>query len=162
MLPFEQRPNPYITPALNFNFPLLLHAQVLVRVPRQSSRRLSPEASARSTKCFELLTLDQTHKLFQSPITIVIYGSSYWKETSFNLETPRRKGPRSPSRISTSSSLRTRPKEAFAILQKTASPATTSTIEHARDEAPHPRTPPKPMPRSFWAPDIAQNQPARK
>jgi len=35
-LPFEQYPNPYIPPRTQFRVPLLLHAEVLVRVSCQS------------------------------------------------------------------------------------------------------------------------------
>jgi predicted Rossmann-fold nucleotide-binding protein len=36
-LPFEQRPNPYITPELSFEFHYFFHAQILVRVPGQGA-----------------------------------------------------------------------------------------------------------------------------
>ena len=63
-LPFEQRPNPFITPGAVLRIPLLLHAQVLVRVSGQSSgdfprrfrhhgrafRNPDPGADARSWK----------------------------------------------------------------------------------------------------------------
>ena len=49
-LPFEQIPNPYITPA-QLRVPLLLHAQVLVRLSRQGAGRSFPAASARWTNC---------------------------------------------------------------------------------------------------------------
>jgi predicted Rossmann-fold nucleotide-binding protein len=39
---------------------------------------------------FELLTLDQTHKLAK-PITIVVYGSSYWKSV-INMDLLAEKG----------------------------------------------------------------------
>jgi predicted Rossmann-fold nucleotide-binding protein len=49
-LPFEQNPNPHITPALNFEFHYF-YAQVLVRLSGQGSGGSFPAASARLMSC---------------------------------------------------------------------------------------------------------------
>jgi uncharacterized protein (TIGR00730 family) len=76
-LPFEQRPNPYITPALNFNFHYFFMRKYWFAYLAKALV-VFPGGFGTLDEMFELLTLDQTHKL-SKPITIVIYGSSYWK-----------------------------------------------------------------------------------
>ena len=72
---------------------------------------------------FEILTLAQTQKLAKK-ITVVIYGSSYWKEV-LNLDVLVEKGAISPARPSTSSSSPTLPSRPSSC-SATASFATTS------------------------------------
>ena len=50
-LPFEQGANRYITDGAALRVPLLLHAQVLVRVSGEGAGDLSRADSARSTRC---------------------------------------------------------------------------------------------------------------
>ena len=77
-LPFEQRPNPYITPELSFEFHYFFMrkfwfaylAKVLV---------VFPGGFGTFDELTEILTLAQTHKL-ESHILIVLYGSNFWKE----------------------------------------------------------------------------------
>jgi uncharacterized protein (TIGR00730 family) len=77
-LPQEQRPNPYITPGLSFEFHYffmrklwfahLAHALVAF-----------PGGFGTLDELFEILTLAQTRKLDRS-IPVLLYGSGYWKE----------------------------------------------------------------------------------
>src|SRR5215469_11893391 len=77
-LPQEQRPNPYITPELSFEFHYffmrklwfahLAHALVTF-----------PGGFGTFDELFEILTLAQTRKLDRS-IPVLLYGSAYWKE----------------------------------------------------------------------------------
>src|ERR1700758_2874736 len=77
-LPQEQRPNPFITPELAFEFHYffmrklwfahLAHALVTF-----------PGGFGTLDELFEILTLAQTRKLDRS-IPVLLYGSSYWKE----------------------------------------------------------------------------------
>src|ERR1700693_5518187 len=77
-LPFEQNPNSFITPSLNFEFhyffmrkfwfAYLAKALVIFRGGFGTLDEL-----------FEILTLAQTEKLAKK-IVVVIYGSSYWKK----------------------------------------------------------------------------------
>jgi uncharacterized protein (TIGR00730 family) len=76
-LPFEQMPNPYITPALNFNFHYFFMRKYWFAYMAKALV-VFPGGFGTLDEMFELLTLDQTHKLAKK-ITIVIYGSSYWK-----------------------------------------------------------------------------------
>src|SRR5437764_6058749 len=75
-LPFEQYPNPYITPSLNFefhyffmrNFWFAYLAKPLV---------IFPGGFGTLDELFEILTLAQTQKLAKK-ILVVIYGREYW------------------------------------------------------------------------------------
>src|SRR5580704_17385811 len=77
-LPHEQRPNPYVTPELCFEFHYffmrklwfahLAHALVAF-----------PGGFGTFDELFEILTLAQTRKLDRS-IPVLLYGSAYWKE----------------------------------------------------------------------------------
>ncbi|MBW4038142.1 MAG: TIGR00730 family Rossman fold protein [Acidobacteria bacterium] len=89
MLPFEQMPNPYITPALNLNFHYFFMRKYWFAYLAKALV-VFPGGFGTLDEMFELLTLDQTHKL-SKPITIVIYGSSYWKNV-INLELLAEKG----------------------------------------------------------------------
>jgi uncharacterized protein (TIGR00730 family) len=77
-LPEEQRPNPYLTPELTFEFHYffmrklwfahLAHALVAF-----------PGGFGTLDELFEVLTLAQTRKLDRS-IPVLLYGAAYWKE----------------------------------------------------------------------------------
>jgi hypothetical protein len=89
LLPFEQRPNPYVTPALNFNFHYFFMRKYWFAYLAKALV-VFPGGFGTLDEMFELLTLDQTHKLAKS-ITIVIYGPDYWKNV-INLELLAAKG----------------------------------------------------------------------
>jgi uncharacterized protein (TIGR00730 family) len=88
-LPFEQMPNPYITPALNFNFHYFFMRKYWF-VYLAKALVVFPGGFGTLDEMFEVLTLDQTNKLAK-PITVVIYGSKYWKEV-INLQLLADKG----------------------------------------------------------------------
>ena len=88
-LPFEQMPNPYITPALNFNFHYFFMRKYWFAYLAKALV-VFPGGFGTLDEMFELLTLDQTHKLAKK-ITVVIYGSSYWKQV-INLDLLAEKG----------------------------------------------------------------------
>jgi uncharacterized protein (TIGR00730 family) len=88
-LPFEQMPNPYITPALNFNFHYFFMRKYWFAYLAKALV-VFPGGFGTLDEMFELLTLDQTHKLAKK-ITVVIYGSSYWKKV-INMELLAEKG----------------------------------------------------------------------
>lgn len=88
-LPFEQMPNPYITPELNFNFHYFFMRKYWFAYLAKALV-VFPGGFGTLDEMFELLTLDQTHKLAKK-ITIVIYGSTYWKQV-INLELLAEKG----------------------------------------------------------------------
>src|SRR5580658_5591585 len=77
-LPFEQAPNPYITPSLNFEFHYFFMRKYWFAYLAKALV-VFPGGFGTLDEMFEVLTLDQTNKLAK-PITVVIYGSKYWKE----------------------------------------------------------------------------------
>ncbi len=83
VLPFEQRPNPYITPALNFEFHYFFMRKLWFAYLAKALV-VFPGGFGTLDEMFEVLTLAQTHRLAKK-ITVVIYGSEYWKKV-FNLE----------------------------------------------------------------------------
>ncbi len=82
-LPFEQVPNPYITPELNFNFHYFFMRKYWFAYLAKALV-VFPGGFGTLDEMFELLTLVQTRKLAK-PITVVIYGEEYWK-TVINFE----------------------------------------------------------------------------
>ena len=76
-LPFEQRPNPYVTPALNFQFHYFFMRKFWFAYLAKALV-VFPGGFGTLDEMFELLTLAQTHKLGKA-MTILIYGSAYWK-----------------------------------------------------------------------------------
>ncbi|WP_419807172.1 TIGR00730 family Rossman fold protein [Terriglobus sp.] len=76
-LPFEQRPNPYITPALNFQFHYFFMRKFWFAYLAKALV-VFPGGFGTLDEMFELLTLAQTQKLAKQ-MTIVIYGAKYWQ-----------------------------------------------------------------------------------
>ena len=76
VLPHEQAPNPYVTPALSMQFHyfalrkmhFLLHARALAAFPG---------GFGTFDELFELLTLIQTGKI--APIPVLLYGREFWE-----------------------------------------------------------------------------------
>jgi uncharacterized protein (TIGR00730 family) len=114
MLPFEQRPNRWITPALNFNFHYFFMRKYWFAYLAKALV-VFPGGFGTLDEMFELLTLDQTHKLAK-PITIVIYGASYWKNV-INLELLAEKGAIAVKDLDLFQFAET-PEQAFAMLKE--------------------------------------------
>jgi len=83
LLPFEQRPNPFITPSLNFEFHYFFMRKLWFAYLAKALV-VFPGGFGTLDEMFEILTLAQTQKLAKK-ITVVIYGPEYWKKV-FNLE----------------------------------------------------------------------------
>jgi hypothetical protein len=83
LLPFEQRPNPYITPALNFEFHYFFMRKLWFAYLAKALV-VFPGGFGTLDEMFEILTLAQTRKVAKK-ITVLIYGPDYWKKV-FNLE----------------------------------------------------------------------------
>jgi uncharacterized protein (TIGR00730 family) len=77
-LPFEQQPNPYITPDLSFEFHYFFMRKFWFAYLARALV-IFPGGFGTLDELFEILTLAQTHKL-ESKIVIVLYGSKFWKE----------------------------------------------------------------------------------
>ena len=77
-LPFEQRPNPYITPELSFEFHYFFMRKFWFAYLAKALV-VFPGGFGTLDEMTELLTLAQTKKL-ENKILIVLYGSSFWNE----------------------------------------------------------------------------------
>jgi uncharacterized protein (TIGR00730 family) len=88
-LPFEQLPNPYITPDLNFEFHYFFMRKFWFAYLAKALV-VFPGGFGTLDEMFELLTLAQTQKLAKK-ITVLIYGSNYWKSV-INLDILAEKG----------------------------------------------------------------------
>jgi len=112
-LPQEQRPNPYITPELCFEFHYffmrklwfahLAHALVAF-----------PGGFGTFDELFEILTLAQTRKLDRA-IPVLLYGSQYWNEV-VNFEALVRHGTIAPQDLQLFQFVDT-PQAALALLK---------------------------------------------
>lgn len=77
-LPHEQRPNPYITRELTFEFHYFFMRKLwFAHLAR--ALVVFPGGFGTLDELTEILTLTQTRKI-ERPIPIVLYGSSYWNE----------------------------------------------------------------------------------
>ena len=158
MLPFEQLPNPYITPALNLNFHYFFMRKYWFAYLAKALV-VFPGGFGTLDEMFELLTLDQTHKL-SKPITIVIYGSSYWKNV-IDLELLAEKGAIAVKDLDLFKFADT-PEEAFAIVKEGLTRNhLDAELERTRTEAPIPDEP-EVSAQELLGPDIAQTRPSRK
>ncbi|MDZ4799699.1 MAG: TIGR00730 family Rossman fold protein [Bryobacteraceae bacterium] len=77
-LPFEQFPNPYITPELSFEFHYFFMRKFWFAYPARALV-VFPGGFGTMDEMFEMLTLMQTKKL-ESKIVMVLYGSEYWNK----------------------------------------------------------------------------------
>ncbi len=76
-LPFEQAPNPYITPALNFEFHYFFMRKYWFAYLAKALV-IFPGGFGTLDELFEILTLAQTEKLAKK-ILVIIYGRDYWR-----------------------------------------------------------------------------------
>jgi uncharacterized protein (TIGR00730 family) len=113
-LPFEQMPNRYITPALNFEFHYFFMRKYWFAYLAKALV-VFPGGFGTLDEAFEILTLTQTEKLAKK-ITVIFYGSAYWKSV-INLDTLVQKGAISPKDLDLFQFADT-PEEAFALLQQ--------------------------------------------
>src|SRR5438874_1239699 len=77
-LPFEQYPNPYITPSLNFEFHYFFMRKFWFAYLAKALV-IFPGGFGTLDELFEILTLAQTRKLAKR-ILVVIYGRQYWEK----------------------------------------------------------------------------------
>src|SRR3989449_362930 len=92
-LPFEQYPNPYITPSLNFEFHYFFMRKFWFAYLAKALV-IFPGGFGTLDELFEILTLAQTQKLAKK-ILVVIYGSEYWNRV-INFQTMADSGTISP------------------------------------------------------------------
>jgi uncharacterized protein (TIGR00730 family) len=113
-LPFEQMPNPYITPALNFEFHYFFMRKYWFAYLAKALV-VFPGGFGTCDELFELLTLAQTGKLAKQ-MTIIIYGREYW-ERIFNFQAMSDWGAISPNDLGLFHYADT-PQEGFQILKE--------------------------------------------
>jgi uncharacterized protein (TIGR00730 family) len=77
-LPFEQFPNPYITPELSFEFHYFFMRKFWFAYLAKALV-IFPGGFGTLDELFEILTLAQTRKL-ESKMVIVLYGTKFWNE----------------------------------------------------------------------------------
>jgi uncharacterized protein (TIGR00730 family) len=75
-LPFEQIPNPYITPELNFEFHYFFMRKLWFAYLAKALV-VFPGGFGTFDELFELLTLAQTEKLAKR-MCVIVYGKDYW------------------------------------------------------------------------------------
>ena len=88
-LPFEQVPNRYISPDLNFEFHYFFMRKYWFAYLAKALV-VFPGGFGTMDEMFELLTLAQTNKL-TNKLTVIIYGSDYWKSV-INLDLLAQRG----------------------------------------------------------------------
>jgi uncharacterized protein (TIGR00730 family) len=77
-LPHEQRPNPYASPELSFEFHYFFMRKLwFAHLAR--ALVVFPGGFGTLDELTEILTLAQTRKI-ERPLPVVLYGASYWKE----------------------------------------------------------------------------------
>jgi uncharacterized protein (TIGR00730 family) len=77
-LPFEQRPNPYITPDLCFEFHYFFMRKFWFAYLAKALV-VFPGGFGTLDELTEILTLVQTQKLLKKMV-VILYGSEFWKE----------------------------------------------------------------------------------
>jgi uncharacterized protein (TIGR00730 family) len=117
-LPFEQKPNPWITPGLCFEFHYFFMRKLwFAHLAR--ALVVFPGGFGTIDELSEILTLVQTRKLAR-PIPILLYGSAYWHEI-INFEALARHGMISPEDLALFRFVDD-PASALALLQASLAP----------------------------------------
>ena len=112
-LPFEQQPNPYITPGLSLEFRYFFMRKFWFAYLAKAMV-VFPGGFGTMDELFELLTLVQTRKLVKE-MDIILYGRKFWEEV-VNFEAMVRHGVISPEDLKLFQ-WADDPDTAFAILQ---------------------------------------------
>jgi len=112
-LPFEQFPNPYITPELSFEFHYFFMRKFWFAYMAKALV-IFPGGFGTIDEMFEILTLAQTHKMAK-PLAVIVYGSSYWKSV-LNFDLLAAKGAIAQKDLSLIEFADT-PEQAFELLQ---------------------------------------------
>ena len=161
-LPFEQHPNPYITPELSFDFHYFFMRKYWL-VYLAKALVIFPGGFGTLDEMFEILTLAQTEKLAKK-ITVVIYGTPYWRSV-INLDVLAEKGAIASADLGLFHYADT-PQQAFDILKNDLtdnhlnSDYERALKERARRAADDPSVPhdPAPTAQEILGPDIASTR----
>jgi uncharacterized protein (TIGR00730 family) len=112
-LPFEQWPNPYITPDLSFEFHYFFMRKFWFAYLAKALV-VFPGGFGTLDEFFEILTLAQTQKL-ESKIILLLYGTEYWRDV-LNFDALVKYGTISPEDVNLFARADD-PQTAFALLQ---------------------------------------------
>jgi uncharacterized protein (TIGR00730 family) len=112
-LPFEQWPNPYITPDLSFEFHYFFMRKFWFAYLAKAMV-IFPGGYGTLDEFFEIVTLAQTQKL-ESKMVLVLYGSEYWQDV-LNFDALIKHGTISPEDVDLFS-VANDPATAFALLK---------------------------------------------
>jgi uncharacterized protein (TIGR00730 family) len=152
-LPFEQEPNHWITPELNFQFHYFFMRKLWFAYLAKALV-VFPGGFGTFDEMFEMLTLAQTQKMAKK-ITVVIYGSSYWNSI-INMQTLVDKGVIAPEDVNLFQFADT-PEQAFSILQ--AGLIANHLQPHAQETSvPPPPKEPAPSAQELLGPDISKTR----
>ncbi|HEY3767945.1 MAG TPA: TIGR00730 family Rossman fold protein [Candidatus Angelobacter sp.] len=113
-LPFEQYPNQYITPELNFEFHYFFMRKYWFAYLAKALV-VFPGGFGTLDEFFEILTLAQTHKLAKKML-VIVYGKEYWNSV-LNLQALADAGTISPEDVNGFTMVDT-PEEAFQVLKE--------------------------------------------
>ena len=113
-LPFEQVPNPYITPELNFEFHYFFMRKLWFAYLAKALV-VFPGGFGTMDEMFEIMTLAQTEKMAKK-MTVLLYGEEYWRKV-VNLEALAEYGTISPKDLGLFTFVNT-PEQAFEILKE--------------------------------------------
>jgi uncharacterized protein (TIGR00730 family) len=113
-LPFEQVPNPYITPELNFEFHYFFMRKLWFAYLAKGLV-VFPGGFGTLDELFEILTLAQTEKLAKK-MTVLLYGEEYWRRV-LNLEALADAGTIAPGDVNLFEFVNS-PEEAFERLKE--------------------------------------------
>jgi uncharacterized protein (TIGR00730 family) len=113
-LPFEQVPNPYITPELNFEFHYFFMRKLWFAYLAKALV-VFPGGFGTLDELFEILTLAQTEKLAKK-MTVLLYGKEYWSRV-LNLEALADAGAIAPQDVNLFQFVET-PEQAFERLRE--------------------------------------------
>ena len=149
-LPFEQCPNPYVTPALNFEFSYFFMRKFWFAYMAKALV-VFPGGFGTIDEMFEILTLAQTNKL-SNRLTTILYGTSYWKSV-LNFDLLAEKGAIAQRDLALFRYADT-PDEAFEILKA----GLAQHIESPGREEPVPEEPSPPA-QELLGPDINKTLP---
>ncbi|MGB8952366.1 MAG: LOG family protein [Candidatus Aminicenantales bacterium] len=78
-LPFEQKPNPYISPELSFIFHYFFMRKFWL-ISQAKAVIAFPGGYGTLDEFFETITLLQTRKMDREGIAVVLYGEDYWRK----------------------------------------------------------------------------------
>lgn len=153
-LPFEQFPNRFATPELNFEFSYFFMRKYWFAYLAKALV-VFPGGFGTIDEMFEILTLVQTGKLAK-PLTVIIYGSEYWKSV-LNFDLLAARGAIAQKDLALLQFANT-PEEAFALLKAGLS-AHLDTPERPSENSAAAPNEPAPPTQVLLGPDINKTRP---